>query len=1071
MFFTNNIILYLIISISSSNLINSQETYDITIENKLILTDLKNTTNYLFNLKTDYPQELKIEISEYLLGRTNFYKRREQSFDVKECESDLLCEKIDYIDFNNAQMADLYYPDENFYDVGIYIPYIVKNYNTKKVIFEFHPITDIKKFSITFYSLNPYDLSRGVTLNISKLFDSSTYYFFILGEERFKRINITINIKLNWRWWKPLQFIYIKELKNKTHIYNSTIYDNDKNYYKRYEEYDTEDGSMYKYNIAYDIKIGSIILISLSSEIAGAINFSINYNIEGEIIEFDSNHIIKDITNLKINYPYYFFTKISQYQTSIITFTTKYIKYLPFDSIDIFEFENKTNIESKFIKEHRFSYYKQIENDELTIVFSYKEDNVNITDLSFRIEPKYDLDFLYARNDIINGPYFLYNGETQIFKDINSGYDLYFWIKISQFKKLKINLNINYSEKNPINSIDIYEYYSTYIFSKYNKYENHSTIFETNNNTELFTSLSTLVEYDNTNYILLKIHPEEYIKYLKINIIIYDVVFYLKDGVSKNIADIKANNKYCFLINANIYNKIFVEITLEDQNVELFDSIYIHEYEKENNLTYIKSTKQKFEKIKIENEFKINIDYKSICPYTKYVGLMIESKYSINYLVIKIDIGGGYYEFNKNKNISKIIAGSIYYIQINLLIFQKINMNITINDININPFTYANIYEMENRITNSYKIYNKCYNQTISNKMKSHQLIEYFSYSIDNFNTNYLLIELIPNMDVSSILIEYEITNSYYKLSNFELKNLTKIIPSIPYYYFIYLKQYEQVKINLITNYLNNTPFEFIEIYELSDHNYFTSINQYNNKTIEFINDNNNNLISSISLMIDSFYTKSIIVKIKSNYELEYLNVKMDFGGGAFTINKGTIENITNLYLKFSYYFFVFTSQGEKLNFKLTMKSNEKNKHFHPLNIYELSNKNTPFINLPNTKGELDMKLKNNKLISFLSYETKKNSTNFVVFETIPYYNINYLECLIDIEKREDDSSSFSIVNILLIILVIVVIITTIIFIIYIKRVCMKSSSSSIEEITKDNGKEKKFELALLPIDPSSSAN
>lgn len=246
MFFTNNIILYLIISISSSNLINSQETYDITIENKLILTDLKNTTKYLFNLKTDYPQELKIEISEYLLGRTNFYKRNKQSFDVKECESDLLCEKIDYIDFNNAQMADLYYPDENFYDVDIYIPYIVKNYNTKKVIFEFHPITDIKKFSITFYSLNPYDLSRGVTLNISKLFDSSTYYFFILGEERFKRINITINIKLNWRWWKPLQFIYIKELKNKTHIYNSTIYDNDKNYYKRYEEYDTEDGSMYK---------------------------------------------------------------------------------------------------------------------------------------------------------------------------------------------------------------------------------------------------------------------------------------------------------------------------------------------------------------------------------------------------------------------------------------------------------------------------------------------------------------------------------------------------------------------------------------------------------------------------------------------------------------------------------------------------------------------------------------------------------------------------------------------------------------------------------------------------------
>ena len=66
----------------------------------------------------------------------------------------------------------------------------------------------------------------------------------------------------------------------------------------------------------------------------------------------------------------------------------------------------------------------------------------------------------------------------------------------------------------------------------------------------------------------------------------------------------------------------------------------------------------------------------------------------------KVNIGGGYYEFDKNKNISKLIAGTVYYFPIKISPLQKIEMNINVFDdnfdINKNPFTYANI--MKNKI-------------------------------------------------------------------------------------------------------------------------------------------------------------------------------------------------------------------------------------------------------------------------------------------------------------------------------------------------------------------------------------
>ena len=160
--------------------------------------------------------------------------------------------------------------------------------------------------------------------------------------------------------------------------------------------------------------------------------------------------------------------------------------------------------------------------------------------------------------------------------------------------------------------------------------------------------------------------------------------------------------------------------------------------------------------------------------------------------------------------------------------------------------------------------------------------------------------------------------------------------------------------------------------------------------------------------MIDSFYTNAILIKIKSNYELEYFNIKINIGGGYVDINKNITENITNLYSGFSYYLFVLSSKDEKLNIKFITKLNEEIKPFNHLNVYEYSNKNTPLIYLQNTNIKFDTKIKNDKLISYLSYQANNNYTNFIAIEIIPNYNINFIECFIIQEKKEINSSSIS---------------------------------------------------------------
>ena len=99
---------------------------------------------------------------------------------------------------------------------------------------------------------------------------------------------------------------------------------------------------------------------------------------------------------------------------------------------------------------------------------------------------------------------------------------------------------------------------------------------------------------------------------------------------------------------------------------------------------------------------------------------------------------------------------------------------------------------------------------------------------------------------------------------------------------------------------------------------------------------------------------------------------------------------------------------------------------------------------MKNINEEFKTEIKDSKSITYISYITKNNSTNFVVFEIIPNYNFSFIECLVETEKEEKNNSSLTLVTVLAIILIVIIFFTMIIFIIYLKKSFKKSSYNLI---------------------------
>ena len=1046
------IIFLLILQFSPNFSIIKENIYNITLGNPLNITNISGFEKFIFHLEVKYPQELGIKITI-----------------PNEIEPERLEYKTLFVEEGTNPDGTTTYPiNKNsikFYKdkkVRFLIKHFIKFHKTKKCRFYFYPWHKLSYFNIIVDLVKPFYLKKGISQKFTNLLEYYNYQFYLLGVKRFQKINVTIKAKSSE--FRPFNCVYVAEYPNKSPDYYFNYNTRTAPFY-----YDIESdiyNKIYTINFIYDMKLSNIVSLLLS------FIYDLDYldiyfeSTGGEIIFNDNN--IKNITNIKENLPYYFSTKTNLYQTSLITLRIKSNKNKnnPIVYLNICEFNDKNASKIRKInKQIPAKHINYNEQDELNISFSYQVRSSDITGIALELIPKINLDYIIAKIENMGGTFFINDGDNKTFYNIYPESEFYFWVNASQFQKINININIKSNKENPINIIDIYEYYSPMINGEIYRHISEMIIPERKNNNESFISLYYLVNQLSTKYVLFKIKNKEYIEYLELKLSNRGIVYYLKNEIPMNVTNIKTGNLLYFFIEAGKYNEIFIEFIFKKEYNEHFKYITINEYENKNIVTYIESTKQSFEIKLKENESNINFSYKPSNSLTKYIALILEVNCDIDYLKTKVVVGGGYYEFNKYLKINKMVEKTAYYFPIKISMFQKIEMKIILEDnvlIN-NSFTFANIYEKHWKDDIGYNKYHK---QTFVTEKNSGYLEQYFTYSIENFTTNYILIELIPEYNIKNILIKYKIENCHYNLYNGKSNNINKIKEHTPYYFYISSKKFQQVNINLTVDYKQNIPFEYVEIYELINKNIINSAKKYLNKTINFININNNNLESTFNYITQSVFTNHIIIKIVPKYFLNFLNIKMDVGGDFYELEKNSTKNITNLFSDYSYYCFVLCSKGEKFNFKLTLNSSEIMNPFNALNVYEYTNKNNPSIYLQKTAEKFNTEIKGNQTISFISYKAKNKDTNYIALEIIPNYNISYVECLIESIKEEDNASSFSIVKILTIILIVVIFITTLLFCIYIKRKFVKSSSDSLEILyQKNNDKkfnEKKFELDLL---------
>ena len=1023
-----------------------EHNYNITLENPLNISNIKKNEIYNFYLQIKIKHDPKLRIKIIIPNEITANELEGDIILVSDC---MIAVSRDYIKS---------YPDRT-------IKFLFKYYTeSNKLKLVFSREFNLSYFYILVYTGKSFDISKGIINKFNNISESLNYQFFILDVKRFQKMNFTISAKSD-NYYVPFDYVYITEYNNKETYYDNYDY-REKIDFSFLEKNKGFYNKNYTINFIYDIKNYTTVSLLLGF-LCDIQNLSIYVDSVGGEYDFNDNDDIKNISNIKHGFPFYFFAKANLFQTSLITFKIKNFTNIPFDFIDIYEFRNKLDLKYKIIEKQNITNYI-IKNDEIIISFYYQIKSRYITDIAFKIIPKYNFDFFIVKIENIGGSYILTDADNKQFYKIYPICEYYFWVQISQFQKLNVKIKYNSLEENSLNNnIDIYEYYHNSINSSIYKYTNQSIIPQKNNNNEYIVSLSYLINDSQTKYALFKIKPINYVAYFELYINIQGNIYYLKNNEQKNITNINPGNIIYFFINANFYNELFINIVYKSENKEAIKYIIINEYNKEKDINYIKSQNKSYIIQKIEEQYIFNFSYKPISPSVKCIALILETNTKIDYLLTKIDIGGGFYELNSIKNISNIIASSVYFFLVKISMFQKLEFKIIMNNININnnPFIYAKIYEKQNKFDN---ITNKYYKQNFINEIKSGKLEQYFIYSINDFNTDYLLIEFIPNINIESILIKYQITkneNTLYNLHNKENKIINKITSNIPLYFKINSQQFQQVKINLKTNSnnKNNIPFEYIEIYELINENKFNQYNKYNNKSINFIKNNNDILSSEFSYMIESFNSNNIIIKIIPELSLTFLEINMNEGGGYFELEKNSTNNIANLLSDFSYYFFILSSKGEYLNIKLIFNSN-KTEQFNKLYLYEYSNKNSPSNYLKYSEVKFNTEICDNKSIIYLSYKVQNELTNFIALAIIPNYNINFVELLIESQIDKKYQFSFSVEKILTIILFIIIFITAILFFIYIKKVRAKYKKRQEKK-----NKFKKYDLSALSIELNST--
>ena len=630
--------------------------------------------------------------------------------------------------------------------------------------------------------------------------------------------------------------------------------------------------------------------------------------------------------------------------------------------------------------------------------------------------------------------YDLINGDAKIF-NLKSSQTYNFYIPMTQFQKANISLTFNNLNSLPFSNSTINEYSSRN--SSYIQKTAADFSISTENN-QLIATQDYIAHLYLVSYIALSIKPTSDIKNMSIKINIDGGAYEMSEGEYKTINNLISDFTYYLIIPAKSGQKMNLNLITNYNGKDTFDYITIYEFKDTTRQNALLTLGIYFNYDIKNNEKKISINHIVKYSETKMIGIRIDPKFNIKYIRALINFELYYYDLNNeySKNISGIKAGNSYklYIQTEGLQIANVSLSMKYNITN-KSLCHINIYEKK-------VIYSSENIKSSTRQISSPS--EIFFYQMANYNSLYLLLELIPNYNFKQLNIEISLLSAIFELNNEESKDFGGLLPGISYYLFIPSSQLQTINVGLKIYKMTSQPFTSIGIYEYPYKNclYY---NHYENKSISFTKYDNQleaqiSYINSYSFNYYSFYT---VFEIKPIENIKYMSISLDIHGKVFQLYDSSSYILSNLDPLYKNYLSIYIEK-KKPEVYIALKLNKifGSKPFNNIAIYEYSKKekNNKYIE------EITLKVKDGVFEISFSYNVKISSTKRLLFEIIPNHYLEYINAYIEIKNNNNSSSNTTLIIVLVILITIIIIIGIFILLRIMKKNKNKKDNKQIEE-------------------------
>ena len=478
------------------------------------------------------------------------------------------------------------------------------------------------------YALNnekaDFDFVNGVSKKFSTPLQLNGIYKFYIKAKKFQ--NVTICFHIDYIRDPPIKYLNVYEYSSR----NNDKADIQKNLSVSTFAYGGEPVTFSPYNVS----LSSTNYIAF--ELVPTRNISymdVKIDITDGIYDI-SNQELKSINNIISEGTYIFYLQVKEEEKIDINITTNYINSKPFNSVYIYEYQERydsfnykkvsslpistTRINNELIS----SFHYTISTDQ---IYYYYRTNY----LALRLVPSFNIDYMNVKMIILSENFDLNNGVSQTFTNLEPLTSYYFYTNANQNQNIKISLNMNNITQNPFSFVNLYEYQSK--TSRYDKKSKELISFTTKNN-KSESSISYSIEKYSTNYIVLKIKPLYYINYISIKIDVRGSSYNLTEGVQKNITNLFSESPYFFFIKAERFENVTINLNMNNMNNNPFTLIDIYEYE---NIAKnpVKSTSQSIIISKKDNELVSTFSYSVFDYTTRLIAFKITPIYDINYFV------------------------------------------------------------------------------------------------------------------------------------------------------------------------------------------------------------------------------------------------------------------------------------------------------------------------------------------------------------------------------------------------------------------------------------------------------